>query len=97
MPHIGRLLCVSFGPAQHAAPLEGAHDRCLQLWLGSSAREQTGIQLLVKPGAAFTHQLPQDDGPKNLPVFLKGYHVLVPLDNMIIVTFNNHLGGLRSY
>uniref|UniRef100_A0A673IDU6 WD repeat-containing protein 70 n=1 Tax=Sinocyclocheilus rhinocerous TaxID=307959 RepID=A0A673IDU6_9TELE len=51
-------------------------DRCLQLGLGSSAQRQTGVWLLVKPGAALAHELPRGDGgfsgPKKLSAGLKG-------------------------
>lgn len=59
---------------------------------------QTGIQLLVQPGAAPTHQLPRDDGgfssPKNLPTSLK--RGPCP-DNMTVVAYINHQGGMRLH
>ncbi len=46
------------------------------LGLGGTVRGQSGIQLLVQPGAKPTHQLPRNEGrfsqPKNLSASLKG-------------------------
>ncbi len=83
----GEPLHQSCGPLEGSSPVldrrsiwtdlqeEGGHGLCLHLRLGSIIQGQIGIQLLVQPGSALTHQLPRDDGhfssPKNLPTSLK--------------------------
>ncbi|KAL0151080.1 hypothetical protein M9458_053593, partial [Cirrhinus mrigala] len=82
IPRLALGLALCQGNPLHQCPVgtdlqtEGSHDRSLQLGLGSFVRGQTSIRLLIKIGAAFAHQLPQNNVvfsvPKNPPASLKG-------------------------
>lgn len=78
-----------------------SRDRRLQLELGCSEQRQAGVRLLVGPDDMLPHQLPEIMvvflAPKAFLKNLKGYHILVRSDSMMVVAYINNQGGLRSH
>ncbi len=62
---------------------EGSHNRRIQLGLGRPVGGQSGVRLLVSPGAMPAYQLPKDVGgflsPEKLPTGLEGAPRLSPV------------------
>ncbi len=79
---------------------DSCHDRRLQHRLGGTVRRQTDLRPLVGDGERLPHQLLGNASSlSSLPVFLPdliGRHVLIRSDNMSVVSYINHQGGVSS-
>ncbi len=79
---------------------EICHDRRLQHRLGGAVRRQTDLRPLVEGGEGLPHQLLGNvSSLSSLPVFLPdliGCHVLIRSDNMSVVSYISHQGGVSS-
>ncbi len=78
---------------------QDANDRRFPHGLGCGLGWPSSPRDLERPSSRMAHQLPRNDGSISaLKYFLqqlRGYHVLVRVDNMAVVSYINHQGGLR--
>ncbi len=79
---------------------ESCHDRRLQHRLGGAVRRQTDLRPLVEDGERLPHQLLGNASSCRACQFflpdLIGRHVLIRSDNMSVVSYINHQGGVSS-
>ncbi len=78
---------------------ESCHDRRLQHRLGGAVRRQTDVRPLVEGGERLPHQLLGKAVCRACQFFLPdliGRHVLIRSDNMSVVSYINHQGGVSS-